>query len=209
MPDKMVSHDDSSDPHGDHNPYFVPELQVLRGVIKSMFTTYERYLSQLPPTVVYFHKSPVSFSSPKAKGKWVVNATALIDGHPDRNSAHHQMRGGEIDVGEMASADLYANFLCKAKHSGATVWAALFFTYDKVWHYWGAVLRFYPARKLVKIYFHSLEAVSGLTHRDRLPSQIRLQRACQAQKWRTRTCVYRRGQCAYIDDAFGWTRLWG
>jgi hypothetical protein len=201
-------HENPGGPQDKRNPYVVPELQVLRGRIQSMFTIYKRYLSQLSPAVVYFHKSQVSFSSLEAKRRWMVNATALSDRTPDKKSAYHQMWGGAIDVGEMESADSYASFLCRARNSGATVWTALCFTYDKVWHYWGVVLRHDPARKLVEIYLHSLEAVAGLTHKDQLASQRRLQRACRAQKWRTITCIHKWGQCADIDDAFGWTRLW-
>ncbi|KAH4886248.1 hypothetical protein HBH74_242870, partial [Parastagonospora nodorum] len=96
--------------------FIVPELQVLRGNIKSMFLLYEcsvrqnLFTSQSPispvPADIYFHKNPVSFSSEKAKREWLFGAEGLLGWH-FHNVASHSMRGGAVDIREMESADVY------------------------------------------------------------------------------------------------------
>ncbi|KAH3936006.1 hypothetical protein HBH98_256200 [Parastagonospora nodorum] len=200
--------------------FIVPELQVLRGNIKSMFLLYEcsvrqnLFTSQSPispvPADIYFHKNPVSFSSEKAKREWLFGAEGLLGWH-FHNVASHSMRGGAVDIREMESADVYGRFLDGARRSATKTWTALFFTYDKGWHYWGAVLKYHAAQNLVKIYVRSLDGLVSSTHESQTlwQSQKKLQRACRARKWDTRIQFHEWEQDGDVDLAFGWIRIWG
>jgi hypothetical protein len=188
--------------------YVVPELQVLRGTITSMFefSAQQNKLLSSPEAGVYFHKSTVSFPSDRARQRWLAGATEHLDRCSDPSPSQDPiMRGGAIDVNEMESADLYCSFLNEARRSGTMIWTGLFFTYDQSWHYWGAVLKHNPAHGLVNIYVLPLEIAK---HRI-LPSQRKFQRACRAYYRKVRMHFHTWGKYTDIDAAFGWTIIWG
>jgi hypothetical protein len=192
-------------------PYHVPMLPVLRGVIESMFVTYEKTIPRyLPP--IYFHKSQVSFSSDLHKQTWLKRAASV----QDAQALHHDSKwvGRAIDLGQMESADSYTSFLTKGKQSQTTIWTALFLTYDEGWHYWGAVLMYSAMERHVDIYIRPLEDLPGSPERSQpsherlLPSQRRLGAACRAQHWSAKMHVKGK-RCADIDTAFRWINIWG
>jgi hypothetical protein len=144
--------------------YHAPRLPVLRGVIESMFLTYESIVQwnrqalslwHLPVTAeIYFHKSQASFSSNRHRQSWskyVAGMEDISQSHqsrggdgatdPTRDSLQEEQRpGGAIKFGQMKLADSYTTLLAKAGQSNTTIWTALFLTYDKSWHYWRVVL---------------------------------------------------------------------
>jgi hypothetical protein len=215
--------------------YHVPRLPVLHGVIESMFLTYEPIVQwnrqalslwHLPATAeIYFHKSQVSFSSNRHRQNWSECAAEMIDlqhsyqhhgqADPARDSRQEEQRpGGAIDFEQMRSADSYTSFLTKASQSQTTMWTALFLTYDKCWHYWGAVFMYSAVKGRVDIYIRPLEDLPASAEESQplqihlLPSQKRLGAACRAQHWSAKMHMQWE-QRADVDMAFGWMKIWG
>lgn len=204
----------------------IPEPEILRGRIASMFRIYEafvertcispRYNLLAPPLQTYFHKSQVSFSSQASKEKWLSDAKKTLEKPLSKllfQSTAEQLaeeRAG-VALEEMASADVYENLLSEGRRSGRRIWTALFFTFDDSWHYWGAVLRASPGQSVIDVYIHPFDPTpsSQVNSGKRFTaSQEKLQQACHRRGWRAELHEHIVGHDPDADIAFGWTQMW-
>jgi hypothetical protein len=198
----------------------VPNIQVLQGNIKSMFSIYETTTKQqhqicsVPPPQIYYHKCRVSFPSKTKKQQWLTSAAKVLDQipltPPCRNILFQDQYHG-MAVEELKCADLYRSFLDRAEGSKKKLSTALFLTYDETWHHWAATLKRDMEKGTLKIYIRSLEDDSlAASRRQRLmPTQRSLQQACQRRKWKASIHFHEWLQDSDVDKAFGWTRIWG
>jgi hypothetical protein len=207
----------------DHTVAF-PELQVLQGRISSMFALYEALLAYSTPVsapTIYFHTTRVSFTSDKAKRKWLSDANMSLNLPrwrmvPLRKADQLVEDSRYSDITQMEYADHYSDFIDGALASKQCIWTALFFTCNPlnsghVWHEWAACIQYDLSATSCTIYTQFLDSSfppeCGPKRRFQR-SQINLQRTCRARGWKTRRCVYRPGFSAIVDRALGWTRLW-
>jgi hypothetical protein len=62
-----------------HFCYVIPDVQVLRGTIQSMFHIYETSIHSTLREGAYFHDVQVSFPSNAKKLKWMRDATVELE----------------------------------------------------------------------------------------------------------------------------------
>jgi hypothetical protein len=188
----------------------IPMPQVLAGRIYSMFSTYETILGNC-----YFHHKQVSFPNDTLKKDYIsalrkTVVKPLLETLFQSKQANEMEERVDISLAQMELADIYQAFFSKGACSQKNVWTALFFTYDDGWHYWGATLKVATAH--LAIYVRQFERSSNknpMLGDIFTASQNALEQEGRKCGWDTQLHRYVEGYDPAIDNAFGWTQIWG
>lgn len=62
-----------------HAHYAIPDVQVLKGTIRSMFHTFKSFLNPTLREFIYFHYTQVSFPSKAKRLKWELDAAVELE----------------------------------------------------------------------------------------------------------------------------------